>query len=424
MEKPSRKGIKNRSEYCARSQAFGDRIRGPRQSGEFIYTLQRIPGGFSVLGRGRRMSNNTARRLLSFLIVALMVLSGVVVLAGATARAAPVSVAQADQSSQGPSPETTAGATTSTDKIGQPPSLALWKIDSALQSVALSGDKGWSYVEIRSVAGAELGRLLTSYGARVSSDLALEGRPIGPITFRNVATDNLPVIQRVWIPNAALSSISALPSTISVSLPLVPKLDSSQQGPTTPLGEDRIDRTAIAHALQEQGIELTNFPSYLEHGSLAARQDYGVTGSGASIAIVDTPVDFGQANLVGQWAVNQNASSPYFGWPIVGDTGSLSDNLALWTTSSDLDRFPYPLLSSRGTFNSNFLSDTHYEAAVNATGRVRNGLCRPELRQPIHRREPGEPGVPLAVPRSRCGWPAGHQRGSRLLHRKFDTGIQ
>ena len=314
------------------------------------------------------MSNNTARRLLSFLIVALMVLSGVVVLAGATARAAPVSVAQADRSSQGPSPETTAGAPTSTDKIGQPPSLALWKIDSALQSVALSGDKGWSYVEIRSVAGAELGRLLTSYGARVSSDLALEGRPIGPITFRNVATDNLPVIQRVWIPNAALSSISALPSTISVSLPLVPKLDSSQQGPTTPLGEDRIDRTAIAHALQEQGIELTNFPSYLEHGSLAARQDYGVTGSGASIAIVDTPVDFGQANLVGQWAVNQNASSPYFGWPIVGDTGSLSDNLALWTTSSDLDRFPYPLLSSRGTFNSNFLSDTHYEAAVNATG--------------------------------------------------------
>src|SRR3989442_22848 len=214
------------------------------------------------------MSNNTARRLLSFLIVALMVLSGVVVLAGATARAAPVSVAQADRSSQGPSPETTAGATTSTDKIGQPPSLALWKIDSALQSVALSGDKGWSYVEIRSVAG----------------------------------------------------------------------------------------------------IELTNFPSYLEHGSLAARQDYGVTGSGASIAIVDTPVDFGQANLVGQWAVNQNASSPYFGWPIVGDTGSLSDNLALWTTSSDLDRFPYPLLSSRGTFNSNFLSDTHYQAAVNATG--------------------------------------------------------
>src|SRR5437899_12407063 len=129
------------------------------------------------------MSNNTARRLVSFLIVALMVLSGVVVLAGATARAAPVSVAQADRSSQGPSPETTAGAPTSTDKIGQPPSLALWKIDSALQSVALSGDKGWSYVEIRSVAGAELGRLLTSYGARVSSDLALDGRPISQTTF-------------------------------------------------------------------------------------------------------------------------------------------------------------------------------------------------------------------------------------------------
>src|SRR5437867_4367007 len=216
--------------------------------------------------------------------------------------------------------------------------------------------------------GTQRGRILTGYGARASSDLSLEGRAVGPITFRSIATDNLPVIQRVWIPNAALTSISALPGTISVSLPLVPKLDSDPRGPTVPLGEDQIDRTAIAHALQERGIELTNFPSYEEHGSLAAREQYGVNGAGATIAIVDTPVDFGQANLIGQWAVNQNSSSPYFGWPIVGDTGSLSDNLALWTTSSDFDRFPYPLLSSRGTFNSNFLSDTHYEATVNATG--------------------------------------------------------
>src|SRR3989442_8650684 len=198
----------------------------------------------------------------------LMIDRGFVVQAGAGVRRPRVSVDQADGSYKGLWPGKTVGAPTSADKIAQPPSLALWKIDSALQSVALSGDKGWSYVEIRSVAGAELGRLLTSYGARVSSDLALERRPIGPITFRNVATDNLPVIQRVWMPNAALSSISALPSTISVSLPLVPKIDSSQQGPTTPLGEDPIDRTAIAHALQEQGIELTNLPSYLEHGSL------------------------------------------------------------------------------------------------------------------------------------------------------------
>src|SRR2546426_3057797 len=290
MEKPSRKGIKNRSEYCARSQAFGDRIRGPRQSGEFIYTLERIPAGFSVLGRGKRMSNNTARRLLSFLIVALMVLSGVVVLAGSTARAASVSVAQADRSAQGSLPETTAATRTSTDKIGQPPSPALWKIDPALQSVALSGDKGWSYVEIRSVAGAELGRLLTSYGARVSSDRALEGRSVGPITFRNVATDNLPIIQRVWIPNAALSPISALPGTISVSLPLVPKLDSDRRGPTAPLGEKQNDPPATAPALQEQGIEVTKFPGHHEHAALAARAEDGGHGSGCLLANAGNPL--------------------------------------------------------------------------------------------------------------------------------------
>src|SRR3989442_42586 len=119
------------------------------------------------------MSNNTARRLLSFLIVALMVLSGVVVLAGSTARAASVSVAQADRSAQGSLPETTAATRTSTDKIGQPPSPALWKIDPALQSVPLTGDKGWSSVETRSVAGAELGRRLRSSGAAGSPDSAL-----------------------------------------------------------------------------------------------------------------------------------------------------------------------------------------------------------------------------------------------------------
>src|SRR3989475_859170 len=279
MEKTSRKGIKNRSEYCARSQAFGDRIRGPRQSGEFIYTLERIPAGFSVLGRGKRMSNNTARRLLSFLIVALMVLSGVVVLASSTARAASVSVAQADRSAQGSLPETTAATRTSTDKIGQPPSPALWKIDPALQSVALSGDKGWSYVEIRSVAGAELGRLLTSYGARVSSDRALEGRSVGPITFRNVATDNLPIIQRVWIPNAALSPISALPGTISVSLPLVPKLDSDRRGPNPLLGINQTNRDTNPQPVHGRGNSHTTTPRNQTHSAPGVQPEVGASGS-------------------------------------------------------------------------------------------------------------------------------------------------
>src|SRR3989454_6943957 len=238
------------------------------------------------------MSNNTARRLLSFLIVALMVLSGVVVLASSTARAAPVSVAQADRSAQGSLPETTAATRTSTDKIGQPPSPALWKIDPALQSVALSGDKGWSYVEIRSVAGAELGRLLTSYGARVSSDRALEGRSVGPITFRNVATDNLPIIQRVWIPNAALSPISALPGTISVSLPLVPKLDSDRRGPTVSPGENKTARRPTPPPPQSKGNQPHNFPGPPGTRSPPRRKGKGGKGEGAPPPHIESPQNF------------------------------------------------------------------------------------------------------------------------------------
>ncbi|MFA5892185.1 MAG: S8 family serine peptidase, partial [Actinomycetota bacterium] len=91
--------------------------------------------------------------------------------------------------------------------------------------------------------------------------------------------------------------------------------------------------------------------------------DLGVAGDGIRIAIVDTTVDFGHPNLVGRWAVNADTGSPYFGWPILLDTGTALDNLALFTASSDFDRFPYPFFSSLGTFNQNAFADMHYEIA-------------------------------------------------------------
>jgi subtilisin family serine protease len=52
--------------------------------------------------------------------------------------------------------------------------------------------------------------------------------------------------------------------------------------------------------------------------------DMGYTGVGVKVAIMDSGVDFATPDLIGTQARVSNASSPYYGWPIVIDPDSLS----------------------------------------------------------------------------------------------------
>ena len=54
----------------------------------------------------------------------------------------------------------------------------------------------------------------------------------------------------------------------------------------------------------------------------AWNMDY--TGNGVNVAVIDTGIDFATPDLIGTQARISNASSPYFGWPIVIDLDSLS----------------------------------------------------------------------------------------------------
>jgi subtilisin family serine protease len=49
----------------------------------------------------------------------------------------------------------------------------------------------------------------------------------------------------------------------------------------------------------------------------------GYTGKGVKVAIIDTGVDFATPDMIGTQARVPNASSPYYGWPIVIDLDSL-----------------------------------------------------------------------------------------------------
>jgi len=65
------------------------------------------------------------------------------------------------------------------------------------------------------------------------------------------------------------------------------------------------------------------------NGAMDAWQKYEVDGSGVKVAIVDTGVDFGNPALMDAYAVDTNENSPYYGWPIMYDPGSLFQYLAL-----------------------------------------------------------------------------------------------
>ncbi|MFQ5907303.1 MAG: S8 family serine peptidase [Thermoplasmata archaeon] len=261
---------------------------------------------------------------------------------------------------------TAAGVTTAAgaEDIASP---AFWKIDPELRPAASAGSKQWTQVEIITVRNSELAPVLNKYGARATPELSLEDRALGAISFRNGGLDGSPVTQRVWVPNAALAEISSLPGVLFIGRPPRVAVDTI---PRLDVGLMDSDYTDIVQSLREQGIRPTNYPSIVEHKSLDVQNTFGITGDGINIALVDTTVDFNQPNLVGQWATVTNASSPYFGWPILLDSGTILFNLELWSVSSDFDRFPYPFFSSFGTSGDSFYSDMHYSIPVNATGFV------------------------------------------------------
>src|SRR5207249_7024970 len=115
-----------------------------------IYLYARTnPRRLSVSGRGNRMSNTTARRALSFLIVGAMFLAGLFVLV----TAAPVASARAIESPAAP----TTGVTSSPLNSETPSTLTVpaeqrdsWrmKLDSSLRDVADRGSKDLQSVVI------------------------------------------------------------------------------------------------------------------------------------------------------------------------------------------------------------------------------------------------------------------------------------
>ncbi len=62
----------------------------------------------------------------------------------------------------------------------------------------------------------------------------------------------------------------------------------------------------------------------LEEFGVEDAWNMGYTGKGVNVAVIDSGIDFATPDLIGTQARVSNASSPYYGWPIVIDLDSLS----------------------------------------------------------------------------------------------------
>ncbi len=318
------------------------------------------------------MSNTTARRALSFLIVGAMVLAGLFVLV----TAAPVASARAIDAPAAP----TTGVTSSPLNSAVPSTLSnpaeqsdSWrmKLDSSLRDIAVQGSKDLQSVVIYTDDMNALAPLLAKYGVQ-SLPEEFRGQSVRS-EMRLPTTAQGIVSTAVSVPASALSTIANLPGVLGI--------DANNR--PAPADFTNFDLTTTRQQLNAFRAKQSALPP-----SDISPADWGIvqahhapdawpiaTGAGVNIAVQDWGTDFAHPNLynpstgVGRWAVDSNPASPYFGYPIMHSQFSLWNELALFTASSDLDRAPYPTFFSFGA--STWFTDTSYRATASGTGTLR-----------------------------------------------------
>ncbi len=314
------------------------------------------------------MSNTTARRALSFLIVGAMVLAGLFVLV----TAAPVASARAIES-----PATPTTGVTGSPRIAENPSTAaisaesrdVWKtkLDSGLKDAVDRGSTGLVDVVIYTQDMNSLTPLLNKFAVeRLPEEFRGKDQRLSE---RSLARSEGIVSTTVTIPTFAIKDFAKLPSVLGIETRMVPATaDYTNLGLTS----ERESVTRFREQLQSPGSgpAPTDWSIVRSQHVVDSSGNYpmGFNGSGVNIAVQDWGADFGHPNLLGQWATDRNPASPYFGYPIMLSQESQWNNLQLFTTGSDLDRYPYPIFATVGT--ASWYSDTEYVAIADLSGNV------------------------------------------------------
>ncbi len=257
----------------------------------------------------------------------------------------------------------TQGGVINADKEFREPERApernIWlnKIDPSLRDGANAGSKEMIKVTVLTKNMGVVNSILSKY---MSQDI--EGKKVSP-SLRTDTNSNVPVMRTVTVPYSALRGIASLPGVMGIykfTSPVPADIDNMVESEA----HQRIEEMKAEGGVQPIPMDYT---TPVEHHADDA-WSMGYSGSGVNVAVVDTGVDFANPDLVGQWAVDNNTNSAYYGWPIMWDPVSMDLLDRYFTADNDWERYPYPIFASYG--ESSWYSDTTYVAQKNTTNYV------------------------------------------------------
>jgi len=254
-----------------------------------------------------------------------------------------------------------------------PPTDVFGKIAPELQDAARNPQKGLADVVVHTMDVPELSKVLEAAGARLSVQVDGELRSM-PFVARPWGAVGQPTSLRVQVPQVALVDVAASPNVLFV--------DTVSVHATTSYSDEVIEeerrgiQTYVAGvkagiAAKDPPVKLTGTDASASPTSWAIAREHkawdawqlGYQGQGVNVAVVDTGEDFGHPSLQGQWAVDQNLTSPWYGWPIMFHPASMEGLMGngFWTVGSDLDRLPLPFWLSANDGDS-WYTNTDYRA--------------------------------------------------------------
>ncbi len=304
------------------------------------------------------MSGKKATKILSIVLIALMLFSGFGVLASASGAPSALPVSQSTTT-------TTTDTTVALSSSGVVHHTPAWleKIDPSLREPVLNQSKGTVDITVLTTDAGLLNKYMSDNLDKEFLDTTSDGHFMrSTISVRN-SHSSVPVTKVLTVPYSQIKSIASLPGVVGVYNTEHPKPavinNPILQEENSGLHEDWNSGDKKIPSTYSSPV---NGAIAQEHHATDAWAK-GYDGTGVNVAVVDTGVDFANPDLIGQWAVDENASSPYYGWPIMWDPVSMDNMMSLFTSDQDNvlfdGRMPYPIYASYG--ESSWYSDTSYE---------------------------------------------------------------
>jgi len=208
------------------------------------------------------------------------------------------------------------------------------KVDPRIRPAISSHTDALVDVYVETLDPHALGELLRSHGVETNIGVMETNLPF-------------PVFVRVKVPAHLVSEIASLPSTGYIISYQRPEL---LEYPNPKLIERRVLRADLPRP--------TGQWSAFYHGAMQAWEEYGevAMGENVTVAILDSGIDFAQADLQWTWLNYSDPNSPYFGRPVVFDSSSL------------LDWLNYGIAFPRD--RGSWFSDTSYTAQKDENGYI------------------------------------------------------